>query len=86
MDVCDVSIAELTIAERLADGGYVDPEGSVFYENVRPHVLKELPLCENHAGTIGEQDQDIECPAAEESRYPRAIASFSCSQVQKDRT
>ena len=65
MDVCDVSVAELTIPEWLAGGGYVDPERPFFYENVRPHVLNELALCDDRAGTIGEIDQDIERPAAE---------------------
>ena len=59
MDVCDVSVAELAISEGLADEEHVNPEGSIFYENVRPDVINEFLFFDDHAGTIGEIDQKI---------------------------
>ena len=59
IDVCDVSVAELAIPKHLADGGHVNPEDPLFYEDVRPDVINEFLLGDDLAGTIGETDQDI---------------------------
>jgi len=50
----------------------VYPEGPIFHENVRPDVINEFLLFDDHAGTIGEIDQKIQRSAAE--RKQRAAA------------
>jgi hypothetical protein len=45
--------------ERLADERHVNPEGPLFYENVRPDVIIEFLLFDDFAGAIGEIDQMI---------------------------
>ena len=72
INVCDVSVAELAIPEGLADEGHVNPEGHLFYEDVRPDVTNKFLLCDDLAGPIGEIDQNIQRPAAERKHHTAA--------------
>jgi hypothetical protein len=85
VDVCDVSVAELAIPERLADGGHVNPEGSLFHENVRPDVINEFLLFDDLARSIGEIDQKIQRPAAERKHHTVA-PQRSCPTIKCKRT
>jgi hypothetical protein len=65
IDVRDVSVPELAVPKRLSDGGHVNPEGHLFYDDVRPDVINEFLLFDDLAGAIGEIDQNIQRSAAE---------------------
>src|SRR5258707_12307901 len=64
LDVCDVSVAKLTVTKRLADRGDVDPDAPLLDGHVRPAVIGQFLLCDHLTGTPGKVDQDIEGPAA----------------------
>lgn len=66
--VGDISVAELAIPERLADGGHVDPEAALLDGDVRPDMINELVLSDDLAWTFGEIDQNIERPTAKRKR------------------
>src|ERR1700750_1098065 len=57
LDVCDVSVAELAVTERLADFGHVDPGAPLLHGYVRPDVIDQLLLRDDltwAAGKIGQ--------------------------------
>lgn len=72
INVCDVSVAELAIPEGLADEGHVNPEGHLFYEDVRPDVTNKFLLFDDFAGSTGEIDQNIQRSAAERKHHTLA--------------
>ena len=65
LDVCDVSIAELTVPERLADGGDMDAQTYLLYGNARPDVIDEFFLWDDFAGALRQIYENIERPVAE---------------------
>jgi hypothetical protein len=65
LNVGDVSVAELAIPERLADGGYVDPEGSLLHGDVRPDMIHEFLISDDLAWTFCEIDQNLERPTTD---------------------
>src|SRR3984957_17257716 len=88
LDVCDVAVAKLAVAERLADCGHVDPEASLLHGDVRPDVIHQFLLCDHLTWTLGKVDQDVEGPAAKGQRltltpkHPLAARKLKRTKLQ----
>jgi hypothetical protein len=67
-NVGDISVAELAILERLADGGHVNPEAALLHGDARPDMINELVLSDDLAWTFGEIDPNIERPTTKGKR------------------
>src|ERR1700739_3141873 len=67
-NVGDISVAELAIPERLADGGYVNPEAALLDGDVPPDVIDQLLLSDALAWTLSKIYQNIERPTAKGKR------------------
>src|SRR3984893_7178333 len=65
LNVCDVSVAKLTVTKRLADRGHVDSEAPLLYGYVRPDVIEELLLRDDLTRAVGKIDQNIQRPTTE---------------------
>ena len=87
-NIRDISVAELAIRKRLADGGHVDPKAALSHGDVRPNVIDELFIFDDLAWTLDEIDQKIESPTAEGKRdtvapqHPFATRKFKRSKSQ----
>jgi hypothetical protein len=65
LDVSDVSVARLTVAKRLADGGNVDSKASFLNGYVRPDVIHQFLLRDDLTWAIGKIAQNIQGPTPE---------------------
>jgi hypothetical protein len=60
LDVSDVSVAKLSVAKRLADGGHMDPKAPFLNGYVRPNVIHQFLLSDYLAGAVGKIGQNIQ--------------------------
>src|SRR5258705_7634060 len=65
LDVCDVSVAKLAIAKRLADRGHLDPGAPLLDGSVRPDVDDQFLLCDHLTWAVGKIYQNIQRPIPE---------------------
>jgi hypothetical protein len=88
LDVCDVSIAKLAVAKRLADGGHVDSKAPFLNGYVRPDMIHQLVLRDDLTWAVGKIGQNIQRPIPERKHstvapeHPLANRKFKRAKPQ----
>jgi hypothetical protein len=62
--VADVAPARVTIAQRSAQRGDMNPDARFLDDGVRPHPRKQLLFADHFAGLLDQSDQDVARAAA----------------------
>jgi hypothetical protein len=69
LDGRDVSVAQLAVAKRLANGGNMDSKAPFLNGYVRPDVINQLLLRDDLTWAVGKKDQNIQRPTAEGKHF-----------------
>ena len=69
-DVADIARSRAAITECLAQRGYMDPQGPLVDDRIRPSAGDQLILVNGLAGAFNQRNKDVQSSAAETQLFP----------------